>query len=139
MLISWIGNGINVTFGGKDTNLHAIWDTNIPEKLVGGYSMSDAEAWTKNLTKALDSGVYADQKSSWLSGMSLNDSVSSSMVWARDANTFVCSKVMPDGVSAVEKGDLADAYYDSVVDTVELQIAKGESRNFPENHVEANA
>jgi hypothetical protein len=114
-----------VTFDGDDTNLHSIWDTDIPEKLVGGSKESDAQAWTKNLTKAIDDGVYKTQKALWLSGMSLNDSVSSSMVWARDSNAFVCTKVLPDGVEAVEKGDLADAYFDSVIDTVELQIAKG--------------
>jgi hypothetical protein len=119
------GNTINVTFDGDNTNLHSVWDTSIPEKLVGGSKESDALLWSKNLTKAIDSGEYKGEKASWLSGMTLDDSVSSSLIWARDTNAFVCSKVLVGGVEAVEKGDLADAYYDSVVDTVELQIAKG--------------
>ena len=32
---------------------------------------------------------------------------------------------MPDGVAALQKGDLYPTYYDKVIPTVELQIAKG--------------
>ena len=44
---------------------------------------------------------------------------------ASDANSFVCSVVMPNGAAALQSGDLYPTYYNSVIDTVELQIAKG--------------
>jgi hypothetical protein len=48
------------------------------------------------------------------------------MVWAKDANAYVCSVVMPNNVTVLENSDdLYPEYYDSAVDTVELQIAKG--------------
>lgn len=129
------GNTVKVTFANVTTNLHAIWDTQIPEKLVGGYAITDAEDWSKNLTSAIDKGIYTADKAAWLSGMTLNDSITSSMLWATDSNAFVCSVVIPKGVAAVETGDLAGAYYESAVDTVELQIAKGESRSLLETRI----
>lgn len=46
------------------------------------------------------------------------------MIWAKDSNAFVCTDVMPNGVSPLESGDLSGDYYDGVVDVVEEQIAK---------------
>ena len=44
------GNDIDVTFGSDDTNLHAVWDTNIPEKIAGGSSQTTAKSWATTLT-----------------------------------------------------------------------------------------
>lgn len=47
------------------------------------------------------------------------------MVWATDSNAFVCSTVLPNGVSAVEAGDLStNGYYAAAIPVVQLQIAK---------------
>jgi hypothetical protein len=81
--------------------------------------------WSKNLTQAIKAGVFSDEKAEWLSGMSLNDTISSALVWASDANAYVCTTVLPQGVEAVEGSDIGDGYYESAVDTVELQIARG--------------
>lgn len=119
------GNDVNVTFDGEDTNLHHIWDTNMPEELRGGYSLDDAKDWAANLTTEIKNGTFASQAKSWLKGLDINDAKSSAMIWASDANKYVCSVVMPDGADALEDGDLYPEYYDSAVDTIELQIAKG--------------
>ena len=118
------GNEVNVTFDGEDTNLHAIWDTNIPEELRGGYSLDDAKSWAASLTDEIRNGTFSAQAKSWLSGLDISDPKGSAMIWARDANKYVCSVVMPDGADPLESGDLYPKYYDSAVDTVELQIAK---------------
>lgn len=47
------GNTIDVTYDGDDTNLHAIWDTQIPEAISGGSSMADAKVWASTLTTGL--------------------------------------------------------------------------------------
>lgn len=117
---------MDVTFAGEDTNLHHIWDTNMPEQLRGGYNLTDAKAWADDLTDDIDEGgKYANQTSSWLKGLDITDPKASAMVWARDANAYVCSVVMPDGADVLETGDLSTKYYDSAIGTIEMQIAKG--------------
>lgn len=97
----------------------------MPEQLRGGYSLSDASDWANDLISAIDSGTYSSQKSSWISGLDVSDPKGTAMKWAADANTFVCSKVMPDGASTLENSDdLYPKYYNGVIDTIELQVAK---------------
>lgn len=119
------GNDIDVTFDGTDTNLHHIWDTNMPEELIGGYSLSDASSWADNLTSEIDSGAYESQKASWIQDLDISDAKASALSWATDANAYVCSVVLPDGQSSVENKELYPDYYNSAIGTIELQIAKG--------------
>lgn len=113
-----------MTFGGESTNLHAVWDSSIAEKYAGGYSLADAKTWAATLTTAIKSGTYKSDASGWLDDIDLSDPVSSSLVWAKDTNAYVCTTVMPKGVSAVESGDLDGAYYTSALPVVKEQIAK---------------
>lgn len=119
------GNEIKVKFNGYSDNLHSDWDTYIPEKKVGGSSLSDAKSWADSLIDEINSGSYKSQASSWIDGDNIDDIQTSAVKWASDANAYVCSVVMPDGEAALQKGDLYPDYYNSVIDTVELQIAKG--------------
>ncbi|KAF7320541.1 Nuclease PA3 [Mycena chlorophos] len=120
------GNTITVTFDGyDDDNLHADWDTYMPEKLIGGDTLADASSWADTLIKEIDSGAYKSLAASWIADSDISDVVASASAWASDANAFVCSVVMPNGVAALQKGDLYPTYYDSVIPTIELQIAKG--------------
>lgn len=118
------GNGIDVTFNGTKTNLHHIWDSNMPEKLIGGYSLEDARNWSEELVAAISSGKYANASSSWLEGVNIADPVSSAMVWAQDANSYVCTTVVPNGQIAVEGQELEGAYYDAAIPVIQTQIAK---------------
>lgn len=97
----------------------------MPEELVGGYSLDDAKDWAANLTAEIKNGTFASQSKSWLEGLDIGDAKGSAMVWAKDANKYVCSVVMPDGADPLKSGDLYPKYYDSAISTVELQIAKG--------------
>jgi len=118
------GNDIDVTFGDEETDLHHIWDTNIPEKLIGGYALSDAQDWATELTTRIRNGSYKSQASSWKRGIDVSDPVATSLKWARQANAYVCSTVLPDGQAAVEDVDLSGAYYKTAIPVVELQIAR---------------
>ncbi|KAI5253155.1 nuclease s1 [Aureobasidium subglaciale] len=118
------GNDIDVTFAGASTNLHHIWDTEIPEKFVGGYALSDAKTWAKTLNTAVQSGIYASQAVSWTKGIDVTDPVTTTLGWASEANAYVCSTVIPKGQAAVEDVDLSGAYYNSAISVVELQIAR---------------
>lgn len=97
----------------------------MPEKLVGGYALSDAQTWANTLTKEIMSGDYADEIESWLDGMDIDDAKGSAMKWAVDANAFVCDPVLKGGEAAVEMGDLAGDYYNAAVPVFTIQIAKG--------------
>lgn len=118
------GNLINVTFEGKTVNLHHIWDTEMPEKLIGEPSQANAKAWAANLTEELLSGKYANESNSWLVGADIKDPIESAMTWARDANAYVCSTVVPEGAEGVRGKELSGGYYESAVPVIQLQIAK---------------
>ncbi|TKA63452.1 hypothetical protein B0A49_09752, partial [Cryomyces minteri] len=118
------GNTIPVLFDNATTNLHHIWDTNMPEKLIGGYTLADAKGWAANLTAAIQHGEYTKLRAGWLKGIDIKDPVGSAMVWARDTNAFVCSTVLSDGVAAVNGTQLDGPYYDKSVPVIKLQIAK---------------
>lgn len=102
------GNGINITWDGEDTNLHHIWDTEIPEKIAG---VQTPQEWAKNISAQFEAGAFPSS-GSWSDGISLNGTKEMAIAWANDANDFVCSDVLQDGVDAVEKGDLIKAYFE---------------------------
>lgn len=120
------GNEISVDYAGSTTNLHAIWDTQIPEQIYGdsSFSLSDAQSWANELLQEIQSGVYSNMTSTWTESVNVNDVIDSVTAWSSEANAFVCSVVVPNGWDAVQSGDLSESYYESVVPTVELQIAK---------------
>ncbi|KAK5996082.1 Nuclease PA3 [Cladobotryum mycophilum] len=119
------GNNVKVTFNGFKDNLHSDWDTYIPEKLVGGGNLTNAQTWANTLVKEITSGTYKSKAASWIKGDNIGDVITTATRWASDANALVCSVVIPNGAAALQKGDLYPTYYNSVIDTVELQIAKG--------------
>ncbi|KAH6663049.1 S1/P1 nuclease-like protein [Halenospora varia] len=118
------GNNVPVTFDGVSTNLHAVWDTSIPQKYAGTATLAHAKTWADTLTTAIKTGSYKSSAASWLTGMTLKDPVSSSMIWATDSNSYVCSTVMPNGYLATESGDLSGDYYAEALPIVQIQIAK---------------
>ncbi|PMD62936.1 S1/P1 nuclease [Hyaloscypha bicolor E] len=118
------GNSIAVLFGGVATNLHHIWDTNMPEKLVGGYTLADAERWAATLTTEINTGAFKDQAASWLEGIDITDPVTTSLGWASQTNQFVCTTVLPNGKEGVENQELSGSYYEAAVPVIQLQIAR---------------
>lgn len=107
-------NSIPVTYNGASTNLHHIWDTQIPEELAGwlagGSTQGVARTFATSLTSAINSGSFGWDSSSWLDGMDVNDAQGSAMTWAEQANAYACSDVLVDGVNAVESEDLDGSY-----------------------------
>lgn len=98
----------------------------MPETLIGGYALTDAQSWADSLISEIDSGNYSSQAADWISGDTLDAVQDTAMTWASDANAYVCTVVMPDGAAALTAmDDLYPTYYDSVIPTIELQIAKG--------------
>ena len=58
-----------------------------------------------------------------MAGLTLNSPVTTATGWASEANKYVCSTVMPQGVAATETGDLDGAYYKSAIPVVQQQVA----------------
>ncbi|KAI1760852.1 nuclease S1 precursor [Hypoxylon sp. FL1150] len=121
------GNSIDVEYDNDDTNLHAVWDSNIPESISGGSSLSSAKSWANDLISEITSGSYKSQASSWVSGLSVASSssqTSTALKWAAESNAYVCSTVLKGGISAVENKDLSGTYTTTAQPVVDLQIAK---------------
>jgi hypothetical protein len=112
-----------VTFSGSSTNLHSVWDTKIVEKAAAGSGLTGARSYATSLTNSIKSGTWST--SSWMSGLDINNPQSSAMKWASDANGYVCTDVIPNGVAAVESGDLSGQYYTDHVHAVRIELARG--------------
>ncbi|KAI1359965.1 nuclease S1 precursor [Xylaria arbuscula] len=121
------GNDIDVLYDGEDTNLHSIWDSDIPESISGGSSLASAKSWATTLTTAINSGAYKSQAAGWLTGLSVSTAATrqaTAMQWATEANAYVCSIVLKGGISAVENKELSGTYTTTADPVVSLQIAK---------------
>ncbi|KAI1083452.1 nuclease S1 precursor [Whalleya microplaca] len=118
------GNSIDVQYDGDDTNLHAVWDSNIPESISGGSSLSSAKSWATTLTTAIKTGEYKSQADGWVSGLSIDSASDTAVQWATESNKYVCSTVLVGGVDAVENKDISGEYTTTAQPVVDLQIAK---------------
>jgi hypothetical protein len=96
----------------------------MPEKLVGGYKLEFAEEWANTLSTSIRSGFYQSIADGWLDGIDLSDPVTTALSWAEEANAFVCTTVMPDGIGGVENQELSGDYYNTATPVIQLQIAR---------------
>lgn len=88
------GNGIHVLWNGREYNLHHVWDSSIAEKSLGGLRGKPdvlAKTWAERLIKEIEHGKFADESDSWLKGLNFADSNATAMIWAQEANAFICS------------------------------------------------
>jgi len=118
------GNDIDVTYAGKSTNLHAIWDTQMPEMLGAGSTITTARTFATSLTNAIKAQSMGFTPATWTTGLTLANPITTATGWATDSNAFVCTDVIPSGVSAVEKVDLSGAYYTAHNHVISLQLAR---------------
>ncbi|KAJ3309301.1 hypothetical protein HDV04_006243 [Boothiomyces sp. JEL0838] len=130
------GNLISpVTFDGAQSkgkwtyNLHSIWDYYIPEKRINNDFGGDLKKFQEYLVGKIDGDSFDEKVSTFLSDKGIYDLTkvgNSAMAvdWAVDTNFYDCSKVWGP-VDADVKQDFGGAYYESVIGTVEKQIAKG--------------
>jgi hypothetical protein len=96
----------------------------MPEKYAAGSTISVAKKWSTALTTAINTGTYSSEKSSWLSGMDISDPISTTMGWANDANSFVCSTVLQPGINTIQSEDLSGDYYNTAVPVFNALIAR---------------
>ncbi|KAG6914338.1 hypothetical protein DXG01_000962 [Tephrocybe rancida] len=128
------GNTIKVTCGGNTTNLHALWDTSLVEKLIAKEYESSVTGWAHSLVSDIKYGKYKKSAADWVSCSSTTAKLhpvnataegivplKCPLVWAKDSNVYDCSYVF----SYANGTDLCDTtYYDNAVPIIESQIAK---------------
>lgn len=121
------GNGINVIFDGANTNLHSVWDSSIIQKAHGTGTLANSRKLATLLGARIKTGgAYANQVGEWEKGLDKTDGKASSLIWAGDANSYVCTVVLPEGREGVEGEELSEgAYYDNALSAAETLLAKG--------------
>jgi hypothetical protein len=96
----------------------------MPEKRAGGSTITVAKSYATKLTTAIKTGAYASTASSWLTGIDINDPITTTMTWVQEANAYVCDTVLAKGLTYVEGTDLSGAYYTAALPVFEEQIAR---------------
>jgi len=118
------GNHIQVEFDGRRTNLHSIWDTNIPEKMRGKHNLqATAKAWATELFQAAQSRLGPNSLAAEC--QDLNTAEKCALAWATEANAWICKMVLKDDVADQELGG---EYFNEAVPIVEELIEKAGRR-----------
>jgi hypothetical protein len=127
------GNEIPVCFrkACARTNLHSVWDTLIPDKIVGLGSAPThpelkvaAAVWAEQLHGAAlaNAGVAGVDPMAECHDLMAPDSCS--VNWAAESNAWVCKYVMKEGLEWLSSNDLSLDYYDGAKPIVEELISK---------------
>nr|CAG8614002.1 1998_t:CDS:2 [Entrophospora candida] len=130
------GNGIKVTFDGRPTNLHVIWDRDIVKKRLKDYN-DNFETYANHLTNEITNGTFAKVSQTWIScketklkGLNLNlrkrakATTKCPLTWAIDTNGINCPLVWA-AIDDNPKVDLGGRYYQDAVQVIDQQLAKG--------------
>ncbi|KAM0737727.1 hypothetical protein ACQRIT_007731 [Beauveria bassiana] len=120
------GNGILVRWGGRELNLHHVWDSSILEKWLGGLRGKPyplAKRWATQLTEEMSHGKWAEEKESWIKDINLADTNGTALAWSREANALVCSHVFPQGPDTIQDQELSGQYYEDAAPILEKQVA----------------
>ena len=147
------GNGVPVCFGkeldtdaappaaatadscpaGGRTNLHSVWDTAIPRKIVGllkphGPTREEEKAaaalWANKLFAADTRLPVPGEAAPLAECTDISTPEVCSLAWAQESNSWICAYVMHKGLDWLEMNDLSGEYYEGAVPIVEGLIAK---------------
>ncbi|KAH7631288.1 S1/P1 nuclease [Sordaria sp. MPI-SDFR-AT-0083] len=134
-------NNVTVFFDGYKTNLHAAWDTSIPNTMLGispptsaaNITNADFLGWANNLAAKINQGSYRRDVRRWLRNHRLpanrKGAERAAAAWAQDGNEEVCHYVMKipgNQLNGTEIGAGAGGdYYKGAAEVVERSIIKG--------------
>ena len=123
------GNGIRVCFDNRcgRTNLHSVWDTDIPYKYRGLHhgihkqvEKEAAALWAEELyTQQISNGTDIKSECS-----NVRAAQECALIWASEANSYICSYVLAKGEEWLKENDLGGEYYKGGAPIVEKMIAK---------------
>jgi len=134
------GNGVKVTFDGRSTNLHSIWDTDMVEKRLKDFN-NDFKTYADHLTGEIINGTFANETQTWISceetprrrgiinyfnniKKRAEATTRCALSWAVDTNAINCPLVW-EAIDENSTLDLGGKYYEDSVSFIDQQIAKG--------------
>ena len=120
------GNEVKLTYFGKSTNLHAIWDGAIIEHATGlrlGPHFSFNREATATEAHKLDSGFTASQRHDWASAELLSRLQPAVITWAIEAHG-VAQSVAYAELPSDPTGEWAIAYQAQAWPVVQIQLEK---------------
>jgi hypothetical protein len=119
------GNGVEVLWEGRRTNLHHVWDSAIAEKMVGGNAIRDSVRWADGLYEDIIGERWNGSTAGWGGCLDVGNAEECALRWAEETNTLMCSYVLPKDWDrgGLVGAELADAYYEGARVIVETQVA----------------
>ncbi|KAK3398426.1 S1/P1 nuclease [Sordaria brevicollis] len=129
-------NNVTVTFKGYKTNLHAAWDTSIPNTMLGispptsaaNITNADFLGWANNLAAKINLGQYRGDVRRWLrhhKSTNRKGAERAAAAWAQDGNEEVCHYVMKIPGNQLNGTEIGGDYYKGAAEVVERSIIKG--------------
>jgi len=121
------GNLVNVTYGQKLTELHAVWDGYIvyTDAGVTRFSNLSIAPFMSSLVARIESDTFMEPVSDWLNCVDPSTAVDCAMSWARESNAWTCNYVY---AKLVSEDLLSSGYAEGAFPIVELQISKAAIR-----------
>jgi S1/P1 Nuclease len=124
------GNDIHLTYYGKSTNLHSIWDGAIIEHAtgmqLGPHFSIDSVAVAAQASK-LDAAITGAQRQEWASRGMLNNLQATVIAWAIDSHAIAKNVAYLD-LPAQRTDDWPDAYQAQAWPVVQVQLERAEVR-----------
>jgi hypothetical protein len=120
------GNDVKLTFFGKPTNLHAIWDGGILEHATGielGPSFTFDHQVVGSVASSLDNGITPANRLEWAPAGLTGNFQSWVVSWALEAHGGAQTVAYPD-LPADTHGDWSDAYQAQAWPVVQLQLQR---------------
>ncbi|KAK2793005.1 hypothetical protein FQN52_002152 [Onygenales sp. PD_12] len=122
------GNGIDVVFGGEETNLHSVWDDLIvlSDAKVEDFSNKTIDPYFSELLHKSKKDNFFIPTKDWVACTDPSTPIACAMAWARDSNEWNCDYVFSqilNGTDLLESGYATGAY-----PIVKLQISKSALR-----------
>ncbi|KAI4725557.1 nuclease PA3 [Aureobasidium sp. EXF-10728] len=118
------GNGVDVVFANKTTELHAVWDGYIPyaDAKVTSFSNKTIQPFFQNLVSRINKDDFSIPISEWIACSDPSRALECALSWARDSNALTCDYVYSQATNAT---DLATSgYATGAFPIVELQMSK---------------
>lgn len=133
-------NNLTVFFKGYKTNMHAAWDTSIPNSILSlnptaNITIDNSNEFASQLHQDITSGPYQGNVSDWISSWHIRssrhhnrDNTTEAIVtqFAQESNDFVCSYALSsqDGPDSYNSKEISGSYTDGAVPIVKVTLAR---------------
>ncbi|ORZ41047.1 S1/P1 nuclease [Catenaria anguillulae PL171] len=120
------GNGVDVVFRRRQTNIHSVWDTSIPEYTIQTKFGRDNARWIQYLSTLVRPGQALAECAASANPTNVDQVTKCAEVWAKESTDLVCKTVYPAGFEPGQQ--TAEEYYEDVYKVVDTQVAKAALR-----------